>query len=246
VPQSESTGQQAAVRELFKRIAARYDFLNRVMSLGRDRAWRREVIRRVQLPAAGRLFDLGAGTGDLAREALRRERSARVFAADLTIEMIRLGRRRSRRLPITWICADALHLPFAGQSFDGVVSGFLIRNVGDTGAALAEQRRVLRPGGRLVCLDTTPPAPGCPGWVPRMYLARIVPGLGRWLAGDRAAYQYLASTTAAFVTAEALAERIQAAGYHQVGFRRRMLGAVAIHFGRRPPTGGESPSRIGS
>jgi len=232
VAEPPPAGDQATVRGLFARIAHRYDLLNRVMTLGQDRAWRSEVIRRVPLPAGGRLLDVGAGTGDLAREALRR--GARVVAADVTLEMIRLGRRRLRGQPVAWVCADALRLPFAGAAFDGVVSGFLLRNVGDTRACLAEQLRLLQPGAWMACLDTTPAGPGRRGWFARVYLSRVVPRLGRWLAGDAAAYTYLARSTAAFLPAEELAALAAAAGFDQVGFRRRMLGSVAIHYGRRP------------
>ncbi|OGO15181.1 MAG: hypothetical protein A2Y93_00650 [Chloroflexi bacterium RBG_13_68_17] len=232
--ESEPAGGRTAVRGLFGRIARRYDLLNRVMTLGRDRAWRRDAIRRVRLPCLGRLLDLGAGPGDLAAEALRRDPGARVVTADLTPEMMRLGRGRLRDRSIAWVCADARHLPFAGSAFDGVVSGFLLRNVGDTLQSLAEQLRVLRPGAWMACLDTTPPGPGLVGWLVRMYLFQAVPRLGRWLAGDEAAYTYLARSTAEFVAAEDLAAQLSATGFHQVGFCRRMLGAVAIHSGRRP------------
>ena len=220
---------------MFARIARRYDLLNCVMTLGRDRAWRRETIRRVPLPARGRLLDLGAGTGGLAAEALRRDRNARVVAADLTLEMMRRGRNRLQGRPIAWVCADALHLPFPSGAFDGLVSGFLLRNVSDTRLALAEQLRVLRAGAWTACLDTTPPGGGPAGWLVRMHLTHVVPRLGRWLAGDEAAYAYLAHSTEAFLPAKDLAAHMVAAGFDRVGFRRRMLGAVAIHTGRRPP-----------
>ncbi|HPO57410.1 MAG TPA: class I SAM-dependent methyltransferase, partial [Anaerolineaceae bacterium] len=135
------------VREMFARIAPRYDLMNRLMTGGQDRAWRREVIARAGLQPGQRLLDLGAGTGDLAFEALRRHPGVQVVAADFTPAMLQVGRKRPEPHP-GWAAADALRLPFPDESFDALVSGFLLRNVADLDQALAEQYRVLRPGGR--------------------------------------------------------------------------------------------------
>ncbi|MFN2167478.1 MAG: class I SAM-dependent methyltransferase, partial [Anaerolineae bacterium] len=136
------------------------------MTFGQDYFWRREVIRRAGLPSqGGRLLDLGAGTGDLGRQALRRHPDTLAVEADFTLEMMRAGQARqaARAAPsaasgaLSWSAADALNLPFPAASFDAVVSGFLLRNVIDLPRALAEQYRILKPGGRIVCLDTTQP-----------------------------------------------------------------------------------------
>ncbi|MCX8062159.1 MAG: class I SAM-dependent methyltransferase [Anaerolineales bacterium] len=144
------------VRAMFGRIAPNYDRMNRIMTLAQDLRWRREVIRRAALPERGRLLDLGAGTGDLAMEALRQVPTAQVLAADFTLPMMTVG-RKNKPATIRWCAADALNLPFASQSLDAVVSGFLLRNVVDVERSLSEQYRVLKMGGRLVCLDTTQP-----------------------------------------------------------------------------------------
>ena len=126
------------IKDMFARIAHRYDVINRVMTAGQDVHWRREVIRRAKLPPGGFLLDLGAGTGDLTREALRQCSSCRSAAADFTIQMMRVGQSRldqpqSESSRLDWIAADAGCLPFHDQVFDAVVSGFLLRNVGDHG-----------------------------------------------------------------------------------------------------------------
>lgn len=219
------------VRAMFGRIAPRYDLLNRLMTAGQDRRWRREALRRMDLPAAPVLLDLGAGTGDLGFEALAQRPAARVVALDFTPEMLRLGRRRPGGEHVQWVLGDAAHLPFPAASFDGLVSGFLLRNVAALEAALGEQRRVLRPGARVACLDTTP-APR--SWLLpalRFHLHTVIPALGRLIAGDSQAYNYLPQSTERFVTAEALAAHLRAAGFQQVGFVRRMLGTIAIHWG---------------
>jgi len=220
------------VQRMFTRIAGRYDLMNRLMTFGQDIAWRREVIRRARLQPGETLLDLGAGTGDLAREALRQQPACRALAADYTLEMMRVGRARHAR-PADWCGADALNLPFPEASFDVVVSGYLLRNVVDLRRALAEQYRILRPGGRLVALDTTRPPQNLLTPFINFHLHTVIPLAGRLLTGEADAYTYLPDSTAAFLTAEALAARLQEAGFAQVGFRRRMLGTMAIHWGRK-------------
>jgi len=231
MPNPDGEAHARSVQGMFTRIAGRYDLINRLMTVGQDQRWRREVIRRAGLPRGGRLLDLGAGTGDLAREALRQAPSARVTAADFTLAMMLAGRRR---LPQPdWCAADALRLPFPDETFDSVVSGFLLRNVSDLPQALAEQRRVLKPGGRIVTLDTTPQRRSLLTPFIQFHLHTIIPALGRWLTGDAQAYTYLPDTTEHFLPAEVLAVRLGEAGFGQVGFRRLMFGTIAIHWGQK-------------
>ncbi len=217
---------------MFERIAPRYDLLNRLMTAGQDRTWRRQVIRLCGLPEGGRLLDLGAGTGDLSGEALRQHPASRPLAADFTPGMLRVGQvRYAGRLD--WCAADALHLPFPNQSFDAVVSGFLLRNVVDLPQALAEQQRVLKPGGRLVALDTTRPPRSLLTPLIRFHMHTIIPFLGRIISGQADAYRYLPETSEGFLAAEELQQQIAAAGFRQVAFRRLMFGTVAIHWARK-------------
>lgn len=219
------------VRGMFARIAPRYDLMNRIMTLGQDRRWRSEVIRRAALAPGDRLLDLGAGTGDLAGEALRRHPNCPVVAADFTIEMMQSGRLRTGAERISWTGADAQKLPFPDQVFDAVVSGFLLRNVSDLPGSLHELLRVLRPGGRMIALDTTRPAQNLLTPLINFHLHSIIPWLGRIVAGDAAAYTYLPDSTAGFLNAEQLAGRMSAAGFREVGFMRLMFGSIAIHWG---------------
>lgn len=219
------------VRAMFARIAPRYDLMNRLMTAGQDSSWRRQVLDLAGLPAGGRLLDLGTGTGDLAFEAARRDPKLTVIGGDFTLEMMRVGQRRDPPGRVRWTAADALHLPFARGAFDAVVSGYLLRNVEDVDRAWAEQRRVLKPGGRAVCLDTTPPPRGWLRPFIDFHLHTVIPLLGRWVTGEASAYTYLPESTEAFLPAEALARRMAEAGFHEVGFRRLMFGTMAIHWG---------------
>ena len=228
------TGDERAryVQGMFTHIARRYDLMNRLMTAGQDVRWRGEVISRAALPASGRLLDLGAGTGDLARQALRQAPGSLPVAADFTLEMMRVGKTRPS-LVLEWAAADALCLPFSDESFDAVVSGFLLRNVSDILQALREQRRVLKPSGRMVALDTTQPPKNALAPLINLHLHTVIPTLGRLVAGDAEAYRYLPDSTENFLSAEGLAKLMQEAGFQGVGFRRLMLGTVAIHWGVR-------------
>jgi demethylmenaquinone methyltransferase/2-methoxy-6-polyprenyl-1,4-benzoquinol methylase len=225
------------VRAMFDRIAGRYQRMNALMSFGRDRAWRRAVVRAAALPSGGRLLDLASGTGDIALEALRHDPASRVAAADFSLEMMRVGRRRPGGAQIAWCAADALALPFADATFDAVTSGYLLRNVADRVGAFREQARVVKPGGRVVCLDTSPPPPSALRPLVRLYLRRVIPLLGRLVAGDRAAYAYLSASTEGFKTPEQLAAIMRDAGLAEVGYERFMAGTIAVHVGVRPPAG---------
>ena len=140
---------------------------------------------------------------------------------------------QSREGGLSWVGSDALNLPFPEKQFDAVISGFLMRNVGSVGRALAEQRRVLKPGGGVVILDTTRPKPSLLTPLINIHLHTIIPTLGRLLTGETAAYTYLPDSTQAFLSAEQLAAALQQAGFHQVGFRHLNFGTVAIHWGVR-------------
>jgi demethylmenaquinone methyltransferase/2-methoxy-6-polyprenyl-1,4-benzoquinol methylase len=230
------------VQEMFSRIARHYDLMNRVMTAGQDMRWRKAVSDLAGLPANGWLLDLGAGTGDLARQALRQQPSGHVLAVDFTLEMMRVGQERARHqlLPagrLIWSAADATRLPFPEQTFEAVVSGFLLRNVNDLARCLTEQYRVLKPGGRLVALDTTPPPRTPLAPLIRFHLHTVIPALGRLIAGQAEAYQYLPDSTEGFLEPEQLAARLLETGFEEVGFQRRMFGTIAVQWARKPRTG---------
>lgn len=218
------------VQNIFSRIAPRYDLMNRLMTGGQDQAWRRDVILRARLKPGERLLDLGAGTGDLAREALRQQPACWPVAADFTLAMMLRGKQRPGP-GLDWSAADALRLPFPDDYFDALISGYLLRNVVDLPAALVEMRRVLKPGGRWVSLDTTRPKRNLLSPFISFHMHTVIPILGTLLTGQKDAYTYLPESTEAFLSAEQVAERLAQAGFHEIGFQRRMFGTMAIHWG---------------
>lgn len=229
---TQLTGDERAayVQQMFTRIAARYDLMNRLMTGGQDIRWRKQVIKLARLDENASLLDLGTGTGDLARGALSAFPNARVVGADFTLEMMRVGLRNG---PLDFSTADALRLPFEDESFDAVVSGFLMRNVIDVRKALQEQFRILKTGGRIVILDTTRPRRNILSPFIWIHMHVIIPALGKLLTGVSEAYRYLPETTEGFLTAEELAARMASVGFGKTGFRRYMFGTVAIHWGEK-------------
>jgi demethylmenaquinone methyltransferase/2-methoxy-6-polyprenyl-1,4-benzoquinol methylase len=153
---AEQQLKSRSVQSMFSRIAPRYDLMNRLMTGGMDVRLRKIVIRHAKLPEDGKLLDLGTGTGDLAKEAIRQYPGRKIFAADFTLAMMQAGKKRPSP-DVVFSAADALQIPYASNSFDAVVSGFLLRNVVDLPQTLKEQWRILKPGGIFVSLDTTRP-----------------------------------------------------------------------------------------
>jgi demethylmenaquinone methyltransferase / 2-methoxy-6-polyprenyl-1,4-benzoquinol methylase len=214
------------VQRLFDRIAPVYDAMNRVMTAGLDRSWRRLAVEAVVQPG-DRVLDACCGTGDLAVGA---ERDGGVVTGlDFSPRMLERARRKSAT--VTWVEGDLLALPFEDGSFDAATVGFGVRNVADLGRALAELRRVLRPGGRLAILEITRPR-GILRPFFSLWFDRVVPLLGKVLPGG-SAYTYLPASVRRFPGAEELVAVLEAQGFEQVRFR--LLGGtiVALHTGVR-------------
>ena len=215
-----------AVRGMFDRIAPVYDVMNRVMTAGLDRSWRRLTVEAVVQPGH-RVLDACCGTGDLALAAERE--GGVVTGLDFSQRMLERARRKSST--VTWVEGDLLALPFDDGAFDAATVGFGVRNVSDLDGALAELRRVLPPAGRLAILEITRPR-GVLRPFFSLWFDRIVPLLGKVLPGGRA-YTYLPASVRRFPGAEELATLLRAEGFEQVGFR--LLGGtiVALHTGVR-------------
>ena len=222
------------IRGMFGRISSEYDFMNRLMTLGMDISWRRFLISMAHMPENARVLDVGTGTGDIAFEALRLDPTIRMTGVDFTYEMMEVGRKRPDSEKIGWCRADAMELPFADKTFDAVVSGFLVRNVSDVRATFREQMRVIKSGGSVVCLDTSPAPHNILRPVYLFYLRIVIPLLGRLLTGNGDAYRYLTASTINFLAPEVLADIMRDTGFEDVTFKRFMFGNIAVHWGVRP------------
>lgn len=200
------------------------------MTGGQDKKWRRMVVEKLTPKPDGVYLDIGTGTGDLAYEILEQQPEAWVIAADFTLEMMLIGKARARQDRILWVVADSENLPFKDCAFNGVVSGYLLRNVPSPERTLQEQARVLVSRGSVVSLDTTPPKKNLIYPLIWVYLHVVIPILGTIIAGNADAYTYLPDTTQKFLTAERLAEQHEKAGLQPVKFIRKMFGTMAIHW----------------
>jgi demethylmenaquinone methyltransferase/2-methoxy-6-polyprenyl-1,4-benzoquinol methylase len=224
----------ARVQAMFARIVRRYDLMNRVMTLGRDQAWRQLTARELQLDGpAPRVLDLATGTGDIALAVARQYPTATIVAADFTYPMLQVAQLKSRargRPAPHFVQGDALSLPFADATFDALTNGFLLRNVADLGRALREMRRVVRPGGRVACLEITHPGAPIFRQLFQLYFDRAVPVIGRLIGGDAQAYTYLPNSLTDFPRAARLRQMMLEAGFREVRYRLLGLGAMALHI----------------
>jgi demethylmenaquinone methyltransferase / 2-methoxy-6-polyprenyl-1,4-benzoquinol methylase len=233
------------IEAMFSGIAGRYDLMNRIMTAGMDRRWRREAATQAALRPGDEALDVCCGTGDLAFTLAHACPACHVTGLDFTEAMLlrarekQAVRRRRRRLaPVDFVRGDALALPFPDATFAAVTVGFGVRNVPDVPGVFAEMARVTRPGGRVVCLELTQAPPGLGRRFHDVWSGRIVPLLGRLVARDARAYSYLPASVAAFPRADELAAIMSGAGLVDVRYRRFGFGAVALHVGSAPQRGG--------
>jgi demethylmenaquinone methyltransferase / 2-methoxy-6-polyprenyl-1,4-benzoquinol methylase len=219
---------------MFAAIAPRYDFLNHLLSLNVDRAWRRAAVRRLawERKPDGTYLDLCAGTLDLAATLARAPGFAgSVIGADFVVPMLARGKGKAARArPVG---ADALTLPFAAGRFDGAMCAFGVRNLADLDRGLEEAHRVLRPGARFVVLEFTTPRFAPLRALYLFYFRRVLPALGRVVSKHRDAYTYLPESVLAFPDPEAFAGRLRGAGFGAVGYDLLSGGICAIHYGTR-------------
>ena len=218
------------VAVMFDAVAARYDRTNDVLSLGQDRAWRRATIKAVDAQPGQTVLDLAAGTGTSSEPMA--DAGVRVVACDLSVGMLEVGKRR--RPDLAFVAGDALHLPFADESFDAVTMSFGLRNVNDVESALYELYRVTKPGGRLVVCEFSRPTFAPFRTVYTNYLMRALPPVARAVSKEPDAYVYLAESIRAWPDQAALGQLIKGTGWSQVAYRNLTGGVVALHRATRP------------
>lgn len=234
------------IRRMFSAIAHRYDLLNRLLSVGRDVAWRREAVRA--LPASDQgsplaVLDVACGTADVALEVLRQRPGAWVAGVDFALPMLEEARRKLLSSGLNGSCAltgaDAVRLPFRDGPFDAALIAFGIRNVVDRRAGLTEMARLVRPGGRVIVLEFSRPALRPLRWLYDVYFTKLLPRIGQRLSGHPTAYLYLPTSVLAYPNPEGFSKLMAEAGLEGVDFRRLTGGIVTLHVGTVPTGNGK-------
>ena len=227
-----------AIGEMFSRIAPRYDLLNRLLSAGIDRRWRRAAVAQMSPAVGGRHLDLATGTADMALEIVRQKgEAARIAGADLSVEMMKIGRGKcleaGRGSNVFFVRAPGESLPFRDAVFDSACVAFGIRNVVERELALREMCRVVRPGGRIVVLEFSVPEDRILGGLYRFYFTRVLPWIGGMVSSRREAYQYLPDSVLAFPAPEEFGRMMRSAGCASVASRPLTFGIVTLYVGVR-------------
>jgi len=220
------------VREMFAKISPRYDALNHLLSANIDKRWRRRVVNEVRplLSENSRVLDVGCGTGDLSLE-LFENTAAQVTGIDFCSPMLRFAKIKAPQ--VQFIEGDALRLPFAEASFDGLTIGFALRNLASVERGLSELARVLKPNGFVAILEFSRPVVPLIGQFVRLYYRRLLPWIGGIVSGSRDAYEYLPDSISKFPDQQTLAAMMREAGFEDVRFDNLSGGIAALHTGHR-------------
>jgi demethylmenaquinone methyltransferase / 2-methoxy-6-polyprenyl-1,4-benzoquinol methylase len=230
-----TTPDPVEVNSMFGRIARRYDLANRLLSGGRDVAWRRRLVAEVRRSQPSRVLDLATGSGDVAFAlGAALPPPTEIVGMDFCLPMLAEAEKKLRMAGpeafprVRFVAGDGLALPVPEGDFDAVTISFGLRNMADRARSLREMRRALRPGGRLFVLEFSQPSPWLRPWY-YFYLRRVLPAIAGWVTRDRAAYEYLNASIAAFPNRAGLAAEIHAAGFFGVTSCALSGGIVALH-----------------
>jgi demethylmenaquinone methyltransferase / 2-methoxy-6-polyprenyl-1,4-benzoquinol methylase len=231
-----SRPEAGAVQQMFSDIAFRYDFLNRLLSFGIDRLWRREAVRVVTETNPRRILDVATGTADLAIALKQALPAADVIGVDFAEPMLEYGRKKADRLNLTLplLQGDGLNLAHPDSSFDVLTIAYGLRNFSDRQRGLAEFYRVLKPGGRVVILEFPPPPKHLFGRLFRFYFLLVSPYIAGLFSGRRDAYVYLGKSVLNFPSPEALATMMQEAGFVTIRYKLQTFGVSALHVAEKP------------
>jgi len=236
-PAQDQRAAANAVRQMFSSIAPRYDLLNHVLSCGVDRYWwwrTARRFRRILSRSDATVLDLCCGTGDMTLALYRQagKGGASIVGADFAHPMLCLATRKSKGLPLQWVEADALQMPFADGRFQLVTSAFGFRNLANYDAGLGEIHRVLAAGGEVAILDFGEPT-GLPGRLYRLYFRRVLPAIGAALSGIRGPYAYLPASVERFPPPQEMLSRMKAAGFREVNYTPYTFGVAGVFWGRK-------------
>ncbi|MCI5049782.1 MAG: bifunctional demethylmenaquinone methyltransferase/2-methoxy-6-polyprenyl-1,4-benzoquinol methylase UbiE [Rickettsiales bacterium] len=221
------------VYDVFASVASNYDIMNDLMSLGVHRIWKREMIKRCHLSDSHKVLDLAGGTGDIAF-LMRKNADVDVTVCDINDEMLKEGQKRAfdrSEQNCEWVCGNAESLPLPSMHYDRCTIAFGIRNVTDIPKALRDIHRVLKPGGKFICLEFSEVTAPMLKKLYDEYSFSVIPKIGKYIANDEAAYQYLVESIRQFPRQEAFATMIREAGFENVDYQNMSNGVVAIHTG---------------
>ena len=231
----DTTAFTLQTREMFTSIAPRYDFLNRLLSVGQDKYWRQRAIDLLGPMGNERILDVATGTGDVVIEVAKRNLSVKIFGIDFSQRMLDLGRikiaRNGYNQAVSLQIGSGECLPFADESFDGVICAFGIRNFADVQLGLREFFRVLKPGGRVVVLEFSIPQNQFLKTAYEWYFNLILPKIGNIISGHSNAYSYLPESVANFPSQKKFIKWIEKIGFKKVSFSELTFGIVSIHRG---------------
>lgn len=233
------------VEEMFSGIVPRYDLMNHVMTFGMDFKWRKMLAKQAAHLAdrdSQKVIDVATGTGDVAFE-IRKAGVPEVVGLDLTPEMIDAAQKKAKKTDgVTFIVGDGMRMPFEDGTFDAATISFGLRNMPDYAGAVAEMARVVKPGGKVICLEMTPFRRPFLKPLFTLYFTQIVPIIGWILSRDYKAYKYLPDSVKNFPTADDLADMYKAAGLEDVKYQLLGMGSVAMHVGTKSggPVAGET------
>lgn len=235
------TERVSMVKEMFSTITRKYDFLNHLLSLRRDVAWRRFTVKKMRFFKTQKLLDVACGTADLSLDAARRHPQIKISGADFVYEMLDVGKKKVKNKGldkrIGLMQADALQLPFCDNSFDVVAVAFGVRNIPDRERALSEMLRVAVPGGTVMVLEMTFIQNRFFKLIYHLYLNHLLPTLAKHFSPDPAAYHYLADSIMNFPNPDAFAAMMEKAGMEKVVKYPLTLGVTYLHIGTKPEKG---------
>lgn len=234
----ETSKRDIYIRDMFSSIANTYDFLNRVLSFGRDRYWRRFAIQKLSDVRHGIILDVATGTGDMAIEIIRRFNGVeKVIGVDFSEEMLRLAKRKIERYgyqeKTELYLNNALSLPFEDEKFDVVFISFGIRNIANKIKGLSEMRRVVKEGGRVIILEFSKPNNNLVKWFYSLYFVRILPLVGGFLSKVKYAYKYLPDSVLEFPETEDFINLMKKAGFKDIRYDILTYGVVTVYVGTR-------------
>ncbi len=217
-----------AINQLFNKIAPSYDRLNHILSFGMDYSWRNVLAR--PLIHFEKVLDVAFGTGDLSVVLFKKKKANQITGVDISTEMLAIGSKKYAHLPIDWLEVSVLEMPFADNSFDGVVCAYGVRNFSDLNTGLQEMYRVLKPNGQLRILEFAMPQNKLVRGVYSLYFSRLMPLVGGWLSGDKQAYEYLFESVNRFLTPEQMQETLQHIGFEKVTYKPLTAGVTTLYY----------------